>query len=140
MMAGINLVNGIGMIDGGMGTSHEKLVIDNEVIAGLRRILRGIEVSDATLAADVIEEVGPGGHYLAQKHTRDLMNKERWFPKISNRLPLQEWKKQKLDLWQKARQEAMEILRTHQPEPLDKEKQEKIRNLVLEAEKKAAKR
>ena len=60
--------------------------------------------------------------------------------KISNRLPLQEWKKQKIDLWQKARQEAMEILRTHEPEPLDKEKEERIRNLVLEAEKKAAKR
>jgi trimethylamine--corrinoid protein Co-methyltransferase len=138
MMAGINLVNGVGLIDAGSGMSHEKLVIDDEVFGGLRRILRGIEVSDETLAAEVIEEVGPGGHYLAQKHTRDLLNKERWFPKISNRLPLQEWKKQKMDLWQKAREEAMKILRTHRPEPLDKEKEEKIRNLVCYAEKKAA--
>jgi len=91
------------------------------------------------LAADVIEAVGPGGHYLSQKHTRDLMNKERWFPKISNRLPLQEWKKQKIDLWQKARQQAIEILRNHKPEPLSKEKEEAIRNLISEAEKKTGK-
>jgi trimethylamine--corrinoid protein Co-methyltransferase len=135
MLAGVSLVNGVGLIDACAGMSHEKLVIDNEVFGGLRRILRGIEVTDTTLAPDVIEKVGPGGHYLSQRHTRDLMNKERWFPKISNRLPLQEWKKERVDLWQRARQQAMEILRTHRPEPLEKKKEEDVRRLVREAEK-----
>jgi trimethylamine--corrinoid protein Co-methyltransferase len=140
MMGRVNLVNGVGLIDACAGMSLEKLVIDNEVFGGLRRILQGIEVSDATLATEVIQKVGPGGHYLAQKHTRELLSKERWVPRISNRLPLQEWKKQKIDLWQRARQEAMDILRTHQPQPLDKVKQEAIKNLVNEAEKKAKER
>ena len=137
MMAGINLVNGIGLIDACRGMSHEKLVIDNEVFGGLGRILKGIDVSDETLAADVIEKVGPGGHYLAQKHTKELMSKERWFPKISNRQPYQTWKEKKMDMWKRARQEAMEILRTHRPQPLDRKKEEAIRSLVNEAEKKA---
>jgi trimethylamine--corrinoid protein Co-methyltransferase len=137
MMAGINLVNGIGLIDACRGMSHEKLVIDNEVFGGLGRILSGIEVSDETLAADVIEKVGPGGHYLAQKHTKELMSRERWLPKISNRQPYQTWKEKKIDMWKRARQEAIEILRTHQPAPLDREKEGAIRSLVNDAEEKA---
>jgi len=136
MMAGINLVNGIGLIDACRGMSHEKLVIDNEVFGGLRRILRGIEISEVTLATDLIEKVGPGGHYLAQKHTRELMKSERWLPKISNRQPYQTWKETKKDMWQVAREEALQILRTHKPTPLERDKEEAIRRLVNEAEKK----
>jgi trimethylamine:corrinoid methyltransferase-like protein len=61
------------------------------------------------------------------------------YTKISNRLGLQEWKKTKLDLWQRARKEVKDILQTHHPDPLDKETKEKIRNLVIEAERKIAK-
>lgn len=138
LMAGINLVNGIGLIASCNGCSLEKLVIDNEVFGGIRRIMEGINVSETSLAVDVIEAVGPGGHYLSQKHTREQLTKERWFPKISNRLGLQEWKKQKQDLRQKARKEAIDLLRTHQPEPLEKDIEERIKSLVREAERKVA--
>jgi len=134
MMAGINLVNGVTLIGSCNGTSYEKLVIDNEVFGGLKRILQGIDVSDETLAVDVIESVGPKGHFLSQKHTRQLLNRERWFPRISNRTGLHEWKKEKLDLWRRARQEAKKILATHRPEPLAKDVLERVKNLVREAE------
>ncbi len=139
MMAGVNLVNGIGLMGFCEISSYEKVVIDNEVFGGLRRILRGIEVSDASLAVDAIEAVGPAGHYLSQKHTREQLLKERWFPKISNRLSIAEWKKEKVDLWQRARKEVMNILATHQPNPLEKEKRERIREIVNEAERAVAK-
>jgi trimethylamine--corrinoid protein Co-methyltransferase len=138
MMAGVNLVNGVGLINACVGCSLEKLIIDDEVFGGLKRILKGIEVSDVSLAVDVIEAVGPGGHFLAQKHSREHLRNERWFPKISNRLGLQEWKKEKLDLWQKARREAKKIVESHSPEPLEKEIEEKIAAIVKSAEKKAA--
>jgi trimethylamine--corrinoid protein Co-methyltransferase len=139
MMAGVNLVNGIGLIGFCEISSYEKVVIDNEVFGGLKRILRGIEVSDTSLAVDAIEAVGPGGHYLSQKHTREQLPKERWFPKISNRLSIAEWKKEKVDLWQRARKEVVSILQTHQPKPLEKEKRERIREIVSEAERAVAK-
>ena len=138
MMTGINLVNGIGLIAFCEISSYEKVVIDNEVFGGLKRILRGIEVSEASLAVDAIEAVGPAGHYLSQKHTREQLPKERWFPKISNRLSIAEWKKEKVDLWQRARREVLNILQTHQPKPLEKEKRDRIRKIVNEAEKAAA--
>ena len=139
MMAGINLVNGISLIGFCEISSYEKLVIDNEVFGGLKRILRGIEVSDTSLAVDTIEAVGPAGHYLSQRHTREQLPKERWFPKISNRLSIPEWKKERLDLWQRARKEVTSILQTHQPEPLEKEKRERIREIVNDAERSVAK-
>jgi trimethylamine--corrinoid protein Co-methyltransferase len=138
MMAGINLVNGIGLIAFCEISSYEKVVIDNEVLGGLKRILRGIEVSDASLAVDAIEAVGPAGHYLSQKHTREQLPKERWFPKISNRLSIAEWKKEKVDLWQRARREVLSILETHQPKPLEEEKRDRIREIVNEAERAVA--
>jgi len=67
MMAGINLVNGIGTIGACDGCSLEKLVIDNEVLGGLQRILKGIEVSETSVVVEVIEDVGPGSHYLGHK-------------------------------------------------------------------------
>jgi len=139
MMAGINLVNGIGLIAFCEISSYEKVVIDNEVFGGLKRILRGIEVSDASLAIDAIEAVGPAGHYLSQKHTREQLTKERWFPKISNRMSIPEWKKERIDLWQRARKEVMNILQTHQPKLLEREKRERIREIVKEAERAVAK-
>jgi len=138
MMAGVNLVNGVGLINACVGCSLEKLIIDNEVFGGIKRILKGIEVSDASLAVDVIEAVGPGGHFLSQKHTREQLRNERWFPKISNRLGLQEWKKERLDLWQKARKEAKKIVESHSPEPLEKDTEERIASIVKNAEKEAA--
>ena len=138
MMAGVNLVNGVGLINACVGCSLEKLIVDNEVLGGIKRILKGIEVSDESLAVDVIEAVGPGGHFLAQKHTREHLRSERWFPAISNRLGLQEWKKEKLDLWQRARREAKKIVESHRPEPLQKEVEEHIAAIVKSAEKKAA--
>ena len=90
------------------------------------------------LGVDVIEAVGPGGHFLAQKHSREHLRNERWFPKISNRLGLQEWKKEKLDLWQIARREAKKIVESHSPEPLEKEIEGEIAAIVKSAEKEAA--
>ena len=140
LMAGVNVISGTGHLGAGCTGSYEKLVIDNEIIGAIRRILKGIEVTDETLAVDIIDAVGPGGHYLAQKHSREHLRNEWWFPKISFRSNVEEWKKNKVDLWKLAKKEVFEILRTHQPEPLDKEIEEKIKSIAKEAEKKITSR
>jgi trimethylamine--corrinoid protein Co-methyltransferase len=57
--------------------AYEKLVIDDEILGMNQRVLRGIEVSDDTLAVDLItdvcEEVGSNRHYLAEFHTAEHM-------------------------------------------------------------------
>lgn len=48
--------------------------------------------------------------------------------KLSNRMSMAEWKKEKVDLWQRARKEAINILQSHQSKPLEKEKRGRMRN------------
>ncbi|UCB47469.1 MAG: trimethylamine methyltransferase family protein [Spirochaetota bacterium] len=108
--------------------------MDNEILGGIKRILKGVEVTDETLAVDIIDAVGPGGHYLAHKHSREHLRNERWFPRVSYKSNVEEWKKNRVDLWKLAKEEVIEILRTHQPEPLPREIEEKIKSIAQEAE------
>jgi trimethylamine--corrinoid protein Co-methyltransferase len=133
VISGMNVISGTGHL-GAAGGSLEKLVIDNEVLGGMKRILRGVEVTGETLAVDVIDAVGPGGQYLSQKHSRVHLRNERWFPKLSYKSNLEEWKRNRIDLWGRAKKEVIEVLRTHRPEPLPGEIEEKIKSIARRAE------
>jgi trimethylamine--corrinoid protein Co-methyltransferase len=75
-------------------------------------------VDDETLALDVIHSVGPGGNYLAQKHTKAHM-REIWLPDFIDRRPHTDWERDKTASRDCARAKAKEILKSHDPEPLD---------------------
>jgi trimethylamine--corrinoid protein Co-methyltransferase len=125
---------GAGMMNAAIAVSCEKLVMDNEILGAMRRITRGIDFSERSLALDVIETVGPAGNFLAQRHTKELLRQEQWLPRVSNRSGLQEWKKKSLDLWKKSAEEALKILSTHQPEPIEREKEKALSNYVKQYE------
>lgn len=63
------VVHSAGWLEGGLVASYEKLVVDLEVIRMLERIRAGLVVDEASLAFDVLAEVGPGGLFLAHEHT-----------------------------------------------------------------------
>ncbi len=70
--SGANLNHDVGYIEHGNCASLENLVISNDLIGFARRIVKGIEVNDDTLGLDVIDKVGPGGHFLGEAHTRSI--------------------------------------------------------------------
>jgi trimethylamine--corrinoid protein Co-methyltransferase len=137
--AGINLVYGsAGSLDSSLTASYEQAVIDNEICGMISRALRGIEISHETLAAEVIETVGPEGNYLSQRHTLEYLEKEQYIPKILDRQKWQSWHKAgSKDLREVARQEARRILQKHRPEPLDQDVEKRLEKIVKEAEKRA---
>jgi trimethylamine--corrinoid protein Co-methyltransferase len=57
----------------------------------VKRIMVGIPVDDASMALDVIDEVGPGGHYLEHDHTFDRFRKGIWRPKLLDRQNFENW-------------------------------------------------
>jgi len=69
-------VGTVGHLENAVTFSPEQLVIDSEVAGYVRRMLRGCEVNDETLAAEVIERVGIGGEYLTDEHTLRHFRKE----------------------------------------------------------------
>ena len=58
-----------GVLDAIMVTSYEKHIIDEEIIARCIALKNGPDISDDALSVDVIQEVGPGGSYLATDDT-----------------------------------------------------------------------
>ncbi|UQZ88871.1 trimethylamine--corrinoid methyltransferase [Deltaproteobacteria bacterium Smac51] len=69
-MSGANFIlHACGILEAYMVSSLEKFVVDEECCAMVRRILRGAEVNEDTLARQAIDDVGPKGNYLTHKHT-----------------------------------------------------------------------
>jgi len=80
-LAGSNFIHhAAGMIENMNTVAAEQFVIDNDILGMAMRVVRGIEVNDETLALDVIDEVGPGGHYLMSDHTIRHMRSEFYYP------------------------------------------------------------
>lgn len=118
-LAGLNLIHDVGYMDMSMACSVEQLVMSNDIIGMTKRYLSGFEVSDEHLALDVIGKVGPGGHYLEQKHTMKHFRSELWRSKIFTRQPFEKWKETGFkNVEDCVREEIKSTLETHQPESL----------------------
>jgi len=127
-LARINLIAGAGALDFVGTQSCEKLVVDAEVCGMIRRVLRGIEVSPETLATDLIVQLGPGGDYLSQAHTRRWFRVESYLPgPVIDRLDRKGWEqKGGSDALTRAREQVQRILAEHQPRALDPERASRL--------------
>jgi trimethylamine--corrinoid protein Co-methyltransferase len=95
------------------------LVMGNEVIGMAKRFIRGIEVSRETLARGVIEEVGPGGHYLQERHTVRHMRNELWMPQLLARQHRDIWRAEGAkDMAQRVGERAQHLAERHEVPPL----------------------
>ncbi len=134
-LAGSNLIYGAGMLDSGNSFSSPQLVLDNEIIRMIRRSLQGINVDDVNLAVDLIDEIGPGGHFLAEQHTVDNMHQEQVHPELFDRQGRQGWQDAGgKNAFQRGKTRAKEILNEHQVEPLSAEVQDQLQKIVASAE------
>lgn len=79
-------------------------------------------------------KVGPGGHYLAEKHTLQWLEKEHIIPSdVSDRLTLEAWRKQgSKNMINRDRDTVKEILREHVPEPLPIDVENDLREVLGE--------
>jgi len=122
VMAGLSGVNMIyeaaGMHASLLGFCHESLILGDDLIGQALRCVRGIEVTDETLALDQIAEVclGGSGHYLGTEQTLSRMQSDHLYPSLGDRSSPKEWEeKGKPDLLDKARQKKEDILSRRSP-------------------------
>jgi len=91
--SGINMVlHTAGMLESYMTMSYEKFIIDDEICGMVKRIKKGYEVTEDTLALDVIKQVGPGGQFLDTDHTLKHFKSEFYEPRLSDRDNFEIWK------------------------------------------------
>ena len=111
-LAGANFIHdAAGLMDFALTACYEKFVIDNEILGMVMRAVDGIKVNDDTLAFDLIKEVGPGGNFVAAKHTRHFMRREHYQPSLSDRNSREEWEARGgKALWQKAGEKVRRLI------------------------------
>ncbi len=119
-LAGANLIyESAGMHASLLGNCLESYVIDNDMLGGVMRTVRGIEVTEASLSLEAISQVcleGPG-HFLGHPQTLDLMEKEYIYPTVGDRSSPKEWIEQgSTTVIDRARVRVAEILSSHYPD------------------------
>jgi len=134
VLAGINVISGPGMLIFESCQSLEKLVVDNEICGMSLRLNKGIIVNNDSLASTVISRVGPGGHYLAERHTREWLEREHLMPSdVIDRLTVEAWKKQgSKNTTSRAREIVDRILRESVPELLPTNIRNNLKEILKE--------
>ncbi|MFC1955131.1 trimethylamine methyltransferase family protein [Chloroflexota bacterium] len=133
-LSGANLISFHGCIYGEVSYHPVQAILDDDVAGMIGRFLEGIAVNDETLAVDLINDVGPMGHFLDKDHTLKWWKLEQFMPRASDRLSYPRWvergKKSCLDY---ARERMKEILATHKPKRLTSSQEADIERILEEA-------
>jgi trimethylamine--corrinoid protein Co-methyltransferase len=133
-LSGANLVHDVGYIESGLTCSYEMMVIGDEIISFVRRLLAGIELRPETLALEVIDQVGPGGEFISTDHTADHF-RQVWYPRVFDRRDYHAWTDAgRPTALETARDLARQAITGHTPPPLPENTLEQLRTIVAEAD------
>jgi trimethylamine--corrinoid protein Co-methyltransferase len=130
-LAGTDITTGLGMLKASTLLVPEQIIYDDEIYHSHRVLAEGLDATPSGLALDVIADVGPGGHFLSQKHTRRHL-REIWIPSLTQPRPLP-GSESLPDIRQRARAEFDRILAEHEPEPLEEAAQAELRAVLKAA-------
>jgi trimethylamine--corrinoid protein Co-methyltransferase len=136
---GANLIHDVGYLGQGLLGNPAAIVMCSEIISYVKRIIRGFDLTREKMGLDVIRDVGPGGQFLTMMHTKTHFLEELWQPKFLNRDSPQTWAVSGGRTYEEVvTQKALDILETHQPEPLAEDIQAKIAEIAAQAEEELA--
>jgi trimethylamine--corrinoid protein Co-methyltransferase len=115
-LAGTNLIHDVGYLDSGLTGSLESIVLGADQIRWVKQFLAGVELTDETLALDVIADVGPAETFLAHRHTLYHLRRIMWSPYVADRGGYDQWiAAGAADYAARARAHAVELMTSHQP-------------------------
>ncbi|MBP1766509.1 MAG: trimethylamine methyltransferase, partial [Candidatus Aminicenantes bacterium] len=132
-LAGSNIIHDLGYLESGLTFSFAQLLLGHEAVSWIKAFTKGYEITDETLALDLIAELGPDGDFLNTPHTLKHY-KERWYPDLFERASFEGWRsKGGKNLAERAKEKIDAILADHKPEPLPAKTRERLREIVLRA-------
>jgi trimethylamine--corrinoid protein Co-methyltransferase len=136
MLSGATFVHDNGYTESGMTGDIYQTVMDDEIIGMARKIQEGIVVNEETLAVDVIENVGPGGHYLYEDHTMKWF-RDHWRPTLMDRNSYEDWEAAgSTTMRDRIIEKTRDLIKNYEgPAPrVPKEANQKIEKILEEAE------
>jgi trimethylamine--corrinoid protein Co-methyltransferase len=135
-LAGADLAEGLGMVRASTLLVPEQIIFDDEIYHTHRVLVEGVATGVDDLALDVIADVGPGGHFLAQRHTRNYCP-QIWIPELTHPRKSPDGPAAP-DIRLRAREKLDKILAEHTPKPLEKAAMVELRALIEAAEQELA--
>ncbi len=134
-LSGGNLIHDVGYIESGLTASYDQIVAMDEIAGLVKRFMQGVEVTQETLAVEVIDRVGPMGHYLADDHTFAHF-RENWTPSLHDRSTFADWQANGSEsMRERVRNKVLDILQNHQPKPLAADLSSDLDAIIASAEK-----
>lgn len=138
-LSGDHFNRGTGLLDSGKLFSPEQLILDQEIGSALWRFSKGIEVTDETMALDVIKKVGLGREttYLQQKHTVRNYRKAQWFPNLFQRAAWDEESNKQIEeeVLERAHKQFLDTLSKYVPPETDQSVLREVRRIVEQVKK-----
>jgi trimethylamine--corrinoid protein Co-methyltransferase len=133
-LSGASLIHDVGYIESGLVGSYDMLVMSNEIIGMVKRIMGGIPVDEETLAVDVIAKVGRGGHFLGEKHTFKHF-REFWLPELIDRSKVDDWEAAGAKtLGDRVHEKVINLIETYEPEPVPGDVENKLKEIIAQAD------
>jgi trimethylamine--corrinoid protein Co-methyltransferase len=121
-LVGADTGSGLGLLESCTLLYPEEILLDSDIYHRIRIEAAGLDTSPKALALDVINEVGPRGHFLRQRHTRENL-RERIFSKMTVQPAQNGSLRDPIDV---ARQTVDWILENHHPQPLSDAQQKEL--------------
>ena len=118
-LAGADTFGHMGIVGPDQAGSIDQLILDSEIAGYVKRILAGLRVDAETVAAEVVREVGIGGSFLGESHTREHYRREFWMSGLFDRQRWEPWEAAgSLSVADRVRERRTAILSRHKPDPL----------------------
>jgi trimethylamine--corrinoid protein Co-methyltransferase len=129
-LCGAETASGLGLRETYTLLYPEALILDSENYDTARLYAAGLNVNPEEFALEVVKAVGPRGHFLAQRHTRENMRKWQLSELVNQPSPKGGYR----DPIEVAREKTDWILENHHPEPLDEAQQAEFKRILQAAE------
>ncbi len=134
-LSGTNLIHDVGFLESGLTGSFDMLVMTNELLGMVKRFKQGIDVNDVTMAVDLIDQVGIGGHYIQEQHTLDFFRSETWQPKLLDRSVIDEWEAEgSKDLAQRTKEFLGDVLKQPREKKISEEQAKELSVIIKKAQ------
>ena len=125
---------GAGLIDSAQMLVESKLLLDAEFYRQCRAVAGGFAVDEEHLLTGLIDEVGPGGHFLASKATRAFFRAgEVYQPEAYQRVSYDQWQAQGRGDVEALAATVEEMLAAHVVKPLPDGADERFADIMARA-------
>jgi trimethylamine--corrinoid protein Co-methyltransferase len=132
-IAGGEVCGYLGLLDSSMVLYPEQIILDEEIVWSVYQMFKELEFKGLDESLEVIREVGPQGHFLRQKHTREHIRDFHYSP-LFRQLDSEGKERDPREI---ALERFTELEKNYHPEPLPRDSIKEM-NKILEAADKIA--